>query len=177
MTATRRLIYLSVLTLLVLAAALWQLQTWVDGARQEAIEAGQSAAATQKLIKQIKDLSHTPTVAEQRQVEQPQLVGRIEAAAREVPLPDRAVYRIDPEGSRRLADSDYEEHPVLVQIDSVTLEQLVRFLHKLSTDTTQTPQLHVRHIELDAPRGQDTGHTWQADVTLSYLVFNPRTTR
>jgi len=93
--------------------------------------------------------------------------GRIERAAKNAGVA-AGPELIDPEPARRVADTPYKAKPTLVLLRDVTLGQLVRFVHPLIADG-----LHADFIRLSAPRADDTTDTWSAEVTFTYLYYDP----
>lgn len=77
------------------------------------------------------------------------------------------VMSVEPGQPQRVQGTDYTELPVPLEIELVTLEDLVKFLHKLSTED---PAVRVRSISLAPPSEGDTSENWEASVTLAYLM-------
>src|SRR5439155_13088281 len=78
---------------------------------------------------------------------------------------------IDPFSPARVENSDYQEMQVALKLESLSMRELVTFLHQLtSTDSAS----RVKVIELEAPQGEQSGETWTADVTMAYLIYSPR---
>lgn len=103
----------------------------------------------------------------------PELNRRLHDAAAEAGVPDELA-SIDPGQPRPVRDTDYAETLVFLRLNSVTLRQLVTFLHNLSAHDAG---VRTRSIELGAPAGQGPdggGDAWAADVTLAYLSYAPR---
>jgi hypothetical protein len=75
---------------------------------------------------------------------------------------------IEPGQTARLEGTDYQETPVFLRLESLTMKQLVTFLHQASTRDTRA---HCRSIELSPAPPTDA---WSADVTIGYLSFSPR---
>jgi hypothetical protein len=104
---------------------------------------------------------------------------RLHAAAAAAEIPDPA--SIEPGTPTRVPDSDYEDLPVFVRLDALTLKQLVTFLHDLARNDASC---RAKMIELSAPEGSSAAvpatqnsnspETWSADVTLAYRIYSPR---
>jgi hypothetical protein len=129
------------------------------------------ATACLQLASQIRGLRQRPRKIESQQVQQPQLAKRIETAGTLAGIPLSAFSRIDPESPRRLGDTAYEEMPTQLSLRSVNLRQLVSLLYNLSTDDLN---LNVKQIRLSAPRGTEAQDLWNAEVTLTYLIYAPK---
>jgi hypothetical protein len=55
-------------------------------------------------------------------------------------------------------------------LKNVTLEQLVKMAHTLSAETDS---LLPKALRLTAPRNADTGPFWNAELVLTYLIYDP----
>ena len=78
--------------------------------------------------------------------------------------------RIWPEPARRVGDTAYKQKPTQVILHKLTLQQLIRFLHTLTGPDTG---LHVASLRLTTPRGHDTTNIWNAETTITYLIYAP----
>jgi len=138
-------------------------------ARQAQVAAADMPACSQ-LASSIQGLRQRPRKIESQQVEQPQLAKRIETAGTLAGIPLSAFSRIDPESPRRLGDTAYQEMPTQLSLRSVNLRQLVNLLYNLFTDDLN---LNVKQIRLSAPRTTEAQDLWNAEVTLTYLIYSP----
>jgi hypothetical protein len=110
----------------------------------------------------------------------PELNRRLRTAAVAAGVPDQ-LSSIDPGQPRQIPQSDYSETLVFLRLNSVTLRQLVTFLHGLSAADSS---VRTKSLELAPPAagvqpvaGGETGapdDQWTADVTLAYLTYSPR---
>lgn len=105
-----------------------------------------------------------------------QLNQRLRAAALDAGLSDQLL-SIEPGQPQQLRDRDLKDTPIFLQLNGVTLPQLVAFLRCLTEDDR-----HVvpRNVSLTAPPGgpattRDAAEPWTADITLAYLTYSPRT--
>ena len=123
-----------------------------------------------ELAAQIKASDQEPQRVQAGALAHTDLTRRIERAAGAANIGSEALTRIDAAPPRRLAKLPYEERPTRVSLDAVSLPQLVEFLYGLSA---QTHDLWVKDLRLRAPRGEEIGDRWQAETTISYLIYTP----
>jgi hypothetical protein len=118
----------------------------------------------------------------------PEFNRRLRRAATVAGIPDEVV-SIEPGVPRRVGETDFNETLVSLRLNTVTLRQLVTFLHELSS---RDPAVRTRILELAAPaepvgpsaaaadgafeKEASVDENWSADVTLAYLSFLPRDT-
>ena len=82
---------------------------------------------------------------------------------------------------QRLGTSEYNELPVFLGFESITLRQLTVFLNQLalSDPGSRAKMIELRPREPGAtgPAGPADGELWTADVTIAYLVYAPKETK
>ena len=147
----------------------------MSAARARAAEAASDTAACRRLQRRIEALRQRPKLAESRALKHPQIAERVEAAAREArigPGQTANLVRVDPaKRAVRLGNSVYTEKPVHVSLDRIKLEQLFAFMRPL---VSGAKGLSGRRIALTAPRGSERGRRWNAELTLTYLIYAPQ---
>jgi hypothetical protein len=174
---------LAIIVLAMLLLTFWSYSFAADGKRAAVIADG-DLAACQTMAPQIRSLRNTPLMAQAQALQQPDLNQRIERAATAAGFGPGSIDRISPDEPRRLPDSVYKEVPVQVPVRGVTLRQLALFLHRLTQDPAASGEantgkqggsgtLRVHAIRLVAPRGEETGDRWRAEITLTYLIYAP----
>ena len=84
-------------------------------------------------------------------------------------LIDDGVYR----ETVTLKKSGTKEKPIRFDLNDVTLEELIKVLHELTTG--ETP-LDVSTLFLKVPRGAEKEERWSAEATLTYLIYSPMRT-
>jgi len=113
----------------------------------------------------------------------PEFNRRLRSAATVAGIPDEVV-SIEPGVPRRIGETDFDQTLVSLRLNTVTLRQLITFLHQLST---RDPAVRAKILELSPPaepagsataavEGLSADENWSADVTLAYLSFVPRDT-
>ncbi|MCY2929858.1 MAG: hypothetical protein NTV86_10270 [Planctomycetota bacterium] len=165
----RKLILFSLLGAL-LAGACWQSYSYLSGAQADAQAAWADAADCQSLADRIEAARGRPSVAHDHERVWEELIGLVEAAAKTAGIPAAGLVRFVPEPPRRIEDSPYKEKPVRVLLRDVTLGQLTAMAHGLATSRHR---LHVTARRVAAPRRDDTGDLWTAELVLVYLIYEP----
>lgn len=165
----RMRLWLTLLGVLLVAAALWS-HGQLARQRAAAVEALAQAAECQDMAARIERAGQRPTLSGDPERLAAEVVGRVEQAARQASIPAGSLLRISPEPPRRVGESAYKERPTLVLLREVSRRQLVQFLHGLEADQSG---LRTQAIRLAAPREDDARDLWHADVTLTYLIYEP----
>jgi len=173
MTTPKKLAFqLSIIALGLTALLLWS-DSVLRNSRHAAMAELQNLKICREIAPQIESWRQKPFTAQSQAIEQPQLHQQIEKAATAAGFLPGSIDRISPEEPRRFGESAYKEVPVQVPVKGVTLRQLALFLHHLST--TDDSNLTVKSMRLTAPRGEETGDRWRAEITLTYLIYSPPT--
>ena len=116
-----------------------------------------------------------------------QIAQFIKTAMTVAELPEENLIRIEPRGTQRIAKTPYLEQPFHLELQRVTMPQLVRFLHHLSVhDRLETSDLRLHILrESFSPRrgtgeereggdGEDEGpEFWNAELVLTNVLFSP----
>jgi hypothetical protein len=169
MTTLRQQARLAGVALAVLAVvALWQLFGMIDR-RQAARYAADDLAESRTLAAQIVALRDTESVASETDMKFQEIGQRIKAAtgkARLAASPITGVYHQRP---RRVGDSPYLVRASILTLRRLTLQQLVGFLYHLTDESVLT----VNTLILRPPNRGEPGDQWDADVTLTYLIYAP----
>lgn len=164
----RRAILVGTMTAMLAIASVWS-AGWMMRQRESAQRAAEDLAACERLAHRIESLRREPTVASDEAMGVQELGQRITTAARRARLGDRRPSRVDPQSPRRVSDSPYLRRPTAIAMEDVSLPQAAAFLYHL----TEGSQLRARDLRLRAPRGGSDRKTWDMDVTLTYLVYEP----
>ncbi len=168
MTRRTRILALA-LTVLLLATTIWG-YVFCTNAHRAALGARTNLARSREISTKIDALRERPTLAVDQERLSTETTRLIEQAARSAAIKPNKLVRITPEPPRRIADSVYKEKPTQVRLKGVTLTQSVEMLHRL---TSAKDVLHPQSIRLGAPRIDDTGDIWTAELVLTYLIYDP----
>jgi type II secretory pathway component PulM len=169
MSPSRRKSVLAGLLLVLLAgAAFWSLD-WMSQCRQGAAQAAADLLQSRALAAGIAALASRPTVAASQPISANDLGRKIQASAGQAGLGESAIREISPQPQRRVGDSAYVQKPTAMNIRGVTLTQLATFLYHLTLE----PGLTVSELRLRAPRGEAAADAWDAEVTVSCVVYSP----
>ena len=168
----RQTILLAILGGLLGLTAFWCYGRLVAG-RQAALTAQADLAACRHMAAQIQALSRRRAFAEEHERRSADVVAPVEQAAKTAGIAGDRLIRVTPMPPRRIEETPYKEKPTQVILKRVTLEQLVRLLHRLGEGDQPLRSAAVRLV---APDRQDTGPLWDAEVVLTYLIYEPANT-
>jgi hypothetical protein len=169
MTAPRRQGILVGLMLAMLAGlAAWNVE-WMLGQRSSAQQAANDLAECEHLAAGIKLLRDKPAVASTEAMGVQELGKRLEAASGKAAIAQSSVRGVSPQNAHRVGDSPYLVKPTALALKGVSLSQVATFLYHLTSDAG----LSVRDLRLRAGRADDAGGVWDAEVTLTYLIYSP----
>lgn len=172
MTAeTRRAILIGVMLAMLVIAAAWNV-LWMLEQRETARRAAQDLADCKALAGRIKALRDAPAVASVEVMGVQELGQRIEAASRRAGLAQDALEGVLPQSPRRVGNTPYVRKPTVLTLRGVTLHQVAMFLHHLTADS----ELSVRDLRLRIPHGDAPRDVWDAETTLTYLMYVPTAT-
>ncbi|MBN1941694.1 MAG: hypothetical protein JW849_00200 [Phycisphaerae bacterium] len=138
--------------------------------RKAALASANDITICRKMAGSMEQYMHQPMLASEHELLATQTNGLIEKAATQAGISKRNLIRITPEPARRIEDSPYKDKPSHILLRDVTLKQMVPFIHNLLS-----AGLHARAIRLASPKPEDTGSLWTMEITMSYLVYDPRT--
>lgn len=139
-------------------------------AKRRAMDAAEDLRATRHAADLIKASRDTPALVGLHEIEHLELSRGIESAAQSAGIAAGEIDSIDPSPPRQLGNSPYKEKPTEVRLRQATLQQLITFLHRLSTGPAG---LTVKNLRLAAPHELDKPDLWKVEVTLTYLLYSP----
>ncbi len=169
MIANRRLAVLLGLMVTTLAVvALWNVR-WMAEQRRAARFAMADLRACEQLADRIASLRLEPIVAASQDMGIQELGERIEQAQQRARMTGPALEGVFPQAARRVGDTPYMVKPTALSLRGVTLTQLCTFLYHL----THESGLNVRDLRLRSPRGDVSADQWDAEATLTYLIYSP----
>ncbi|MFO8014764.1 MAG: hypothetical protein R6X20_15830 [Phycisphaerae bacterium] len=137
--------------------------------RGRARQAADALASCRDLARDIRALRDKPAVASAEAMGIQELGRRIETACRQAGFEGAALEGVFPQSARRVGESPYLLKPTALALRGVTLPQLVTFLHHL----TNGSGLDVRDIRLQTPHGDAPPSVWDAEATVTYLMYAP----
>ncbi len=156
--------------IMLLAATAWSVR-WMMLQRAEAQHAADVLANCEFYAKAIADGDARQTVAGSEDQGVQFLGERIDAAAQVAAIGrQKQLQGIVPQSPRPVRGKPYLLKPTILTLRGVNLAQLATFLHHLENDG---PGVTVEHIRLRTPHGQDEGDLWNAEATVTYLVYMP----
>jgi hypothetical protein len=166
----RVLTLLLALAVVLLLATVWGYR-YMEEQRLAAAKAESDLADCRIAAGDIRQCRDKPAQAAERERGPGEMNALIEKAAQAsgITVAD-SLDRITPQSPRPVPDTVYREQPTGVVLRKVTLRQLVPFLHSLLTSGTG---LRAKSIHLSAPREEELGDRWTADLLLSYLIYDP----
>jgi hypothetical protein len=164
----RQIVLAGVMLVLLAAAAAWSVQ-WMVEQRGRARAASENLARCKQLADAIRALRNRPAVASAEAMGIQELGQRIEAACKQAKFEGAALEGVFPQSARRVGDSPYLVKPTALALRGVTLTQLVTFLHHL----TDGSGLSVRDVRLRTPHGEAAHTVWDAEATVTYLMYAP----
>lgn len=100
------------------------------------------------------------------------LAQRINEAATEAGLSGPWQQGIEHKREVRIDDTPYMRKPAVLITRGLTLYQLSRLLHNLTHDSPYTAE----QLQIRTPPGEEAGNRWDADITLTYLIYAPQPT-
>ncbi len=164
----RQAVLVGVMLAMLAIAAAWS-TTEMLAARELARRSAADLAACERIAADIRRLRQGPKVASAEAMGVQELGKRIEAASRTAGLSTSALVGVYPQGPRRVGDTPYLRKPTSLSFRNVPLPQLASFLYHLSDGSG----LNVRDLRLRTPRGEGGGDLWDAEATLTYLIYSP----
>jgi len=165
----RRAVLIGVMMTMLLVAAIWNIN-WMMTQRRSAAHAAKDLAMCRELQSHIEMLRQKPAVASTEALASQELGQLITTAAKQAKLPNGPPRDVFPQAARGVGDSPYLVKPTLLTLRGVTLQQLSAFLYHLSGDSG----LDVRDLRLRRPKSRETANAWNAEATVTYLIYKPR---
>ncbi len=169
MSRQRRQAWLvGLMCVLLVAAAAWSVSDLFTQ-RSAARQARAELAECQRLAKEIDLLRAQPAVASDEAMGIQQLGDHIAAALKAAELDNSVIEGMFPQSEQPIGQTPYVQKPTSLVLRSVPLSKLAVFLYDLTDGTG----LHVRDLRLRMPHGNQSANVWNADVTLTYLIYAP----
>ncbi|MDR3198689.1 MAG: hypothetical protein LBU34_12550 [Planctomycetaceae bacterium] len=139
---------------------------------RSALEAASNAKTCQELSKRIIELKKKPELISGNMSSTAQIAQSVESAMVQAEIPAGKLVRVEPRSAKRFEKTPFLEQPSHLEFREVTMEQLIRFLHTLSTQN----RLETMDLRLHAPRSSasETGpEIWNAELVLTNTIYSP----
>lgn len=156
---------------ILLAVAFEQYQT----AQEEAAVSQQRLQKSRQQAAEITQMRDRPAFAATAMEDVSALTTRIAGARRTADIAAQAVDLVDPRSPQRSGDSPYLLRPVAINLRGLRLPQVVQFTAALTDRQAGmwVNQLRLAPVRRDAE--QDEPELWNVDLTLTQVVFSPKT--
>jgi hypothetical protein len=118
-------------------------------------------------VRAVTTLRRHPQQASETELLRSDLLERVSQAMKHAQLSAETLVSTLPQPPRTRPGSEHAEVVNRLMFENVSLEQLVRFCHEL---TSANSELHVAAVQLCA--GNDR-NSWNADVSVSYWILGP----
>ncbi len=164
----RQAVLVGIMLVLLAAAAVWS-YGWMRDQRQGARLAREELIECRRLVREIEALKAKPAMASAEAMGIQKLGRRIESASRQANFEGAPLEGVFPQSARRVADSPYLRKPTALALRGVTFRQFVTFVYHL----TDQSGLSVRDLRLRTPHGDGPRHLWDAEATVTYLIYEP----
>ena len=164
----RQTVAIGLLLAMLVGGVVWSVD-WMLGRRQAARYAAEDMASCRELARDIESLRQKPKVAATEAMGAGELGQRIQAASRQANMGEASIEGIYPQPPHRVGESPYVQKPTALALRGVSLPQLAAFLYHLSADGG----LSVRDLRLRSPHSDAAQDTWDAEVTVTVLVYAP----
>lgn len=171
----RQIVLFGVMVAMLAIVVVWCAMNML-GQKGKAQREANSLAQAKQIAERVEVLRQHQAVASPGgdwQQQEQELAQRISDAAAKARINIDWQKRIEYKRARRVADTPYMRKPVVVYTEGLTMDQLVALLHHLTYDSP----LIVSELDLKTPRGGNPGNRWDANITLSYLIYEPATNR
>jgi hypothetical protein len=170
MNATRkRLLMGGVITLLGVMALLEWSETRSAASRLATDR--ETLLELQDKLRDIRQFADTPRVAALELESPDRILNRIYAALEEAGLPERTLANQSPFRPQRIGRSDFKLRRVEIQLKPATLPKIVAFCQALRDESTGSV---VRDLRIDQPQRQGERETWSSQLTLTQIIFSPK---
>lgn len=158
---------------LLAAGAVWSF-LWTASKRVSARDARDNLLACRKLAAEIRSHQGAPSRAALQASSTAEVTRLMEQAVSSVNLPPGSVSVIEPQLPRPFADSAYKVQETRIELNPLSLRQVVSLLHTVTQDQTG---LAVVRLHLSDPARtvshEETPEAWLTEVTLTKLIYDP----
>ncbi len=159
---------LATLGMALLISAFWSVQ-WMNAQYAAARAASEDLILSQALAAAITDMRSQTAVISGRASESNDMGSRVDSAAGAAGIPASVIEGIYPQPAQRVGSLPFADQATSIALRKVELRPLATFLRQLANH----PGATVRQIRLRAPNGDAPTLQWDADITLSTLIYAP----
>lgn len=170
-TQSRQMLLIGLMLAMMLAVSVWAVLHML-GQKRSARYAAEDLARCQLLAAQIESLRGRAALASEQGdslLQEQTLAEQINAAATRASLAGQWQQGIEHKTAVRIEDTAYLRKPAVLLTRGLTMDQLTQLLHHLTYDSPYTAE----QIQLRTPPGEDASDRWDADITLTYLIYSP----
>ncbi|MEM0925610.1 MAG: hypothetical protein AAGJ83_06200 [Planctomycetota bacterium] len=128
-------------------------------------------AELREKLSEIQRWSAAPRVAALNVESPDQILNRISQALKAAGLPTQALTNQTPAEPQRLQQSEFQLRKVEITLGRATVSQIVRFCEALRDESTGSV---VRDLQLYNPETQNSRETWISKMTLTQVIFSPK---
>ena len=142
-----------------------------DKQRDDALTASRNLGVCRRQLDALAAAKASPGGLSPVSADSADLHRRLRGAATAADISDAQQASVEPGQPTRVPNTDYQEFPVFVRLDRVTMKQLTLFLSELARRDIGS---RAKTIELTPVPGDDPIERWTADISIAYLIYTPR---
>lgn len=154
---------------LALFAASSVMKTWSAEKRLQLDR--QDLQELQRLLDEMEQVAAAPRVAALELEAPNQILDRINAALTQNNLSPDLLANETPSEPQRIGQSDFKLRRVEIQLNAASIEQIAAFCDALKDESTGSV---VRDLQLYDPRQTGSRETWNSQMTLTQVIFSPK---
>lgn len=166
---TRRLLIGTAIVLLGLYAASSISSAWTAANRLD--RQRDDLEQLRRMLAEIEQVSDAPRVAALELEAPDQILNRITGALKTAGLSPNLLANQTPLQPQRIGRTDFTLRRVEIELDAATAEQIVAFCDALRDASTGSL---VRDLQLFNPRRTGRSETWNSQMTLTQVIFSPK---
>lgn len=167
----RTILLISVMLILLVLIAAWSTMRMLDQ-RDKALASTTDLAVYQQLaadIERLRDNDEVKQLGGDTSAREQLIADRVTKAGQKLGLQgdwwEDTIHR----NPRRVGNTAYLRKPTVLYTSGLSLMQITALLHELTYDSPLTAQ----ELTLRTPPGDNPGDRWDANITLTYLLYEP----
>ena len=166
---TKRLLVGGAVLLLGLYAASSVTSAWSAASRLDLDR--QDLRELRQKLSEIDRVSDDPRVAALDLESPDQIVNRINAALLKAGLKETVLANQTPSEPQRIGQTDFKLRSVEIKLNAATVRQIAAFCDALKDASTGSV---VRDLQLFDPKQSGSRETWNSQMTLTQIIFSPK---